>query len=236
MAFDEKDFEAAMKSTGKYSAACNLWWMDLSWRPCRHVFTNCKAVEEMATFHFSKGPAEFPWTIVVAVPDRNMSASDVIGHGSSLKRISPEEQEASLLFAVANRIRAGANEKELQQWRKVMLTVTMQFEVHADGDSAYFRSVNIRRAVIVQNEALVRSALQQIQEILEFKARKEASMGKTIDSSTLRKMWNEHVVQISSQYTDEISVTWIECGVRVHKKILQEKDLRQVVVWLDACK
>ena len=225
-----------MKSTGKYTAACNLWWLDLTWRPCRHVFTNCKAVDEMARFHFGQGPAdEFPWQIVVAVPDKGMTAAEIIGHGSSLRRISPEEQEAALLFSVADRIRAGASQKELQQWRKVMLTVSMQFEVHVNADSAYFRSVNIRRSVIVQNEALVRSALQQIQEILEFKARKELAMGKVVDCSTLHKMWNEHVIQINSQYTDEISITWIECGVRVHKKILQEKDLRHVVVWLDAC-
>ena len=231
-AFNAGDFDAAMKSTGVYSAAGNLFWCDLKWRPCKHVFTNLKAVKELANFHFGKGPAQFPWKIIVALPSKSMKANELpLGH---LHRVSPEECEAALLITIAKRIQEGATQAELRQWRKVVLTCEVQFEALATSDEAYFRSVNIRRSIIVANESLVRLALQQIQEILEFKQRKELTLAKTLDAGTLHQMWNDSVIAISSAYTDEISVSWIEAGMRVQKKILGDKDLRAVVVWMDA--
>ena len=151
---------------------------------------------------------------------------------NSLRRVSPEECEASLLLAVAERIKAGASQAELLHWRKVMLTVEIQFECLPAADDVYFRAVNIRRSVIVANEALVRSAMQQIQEIIEYKVRKETSLGKAMDAATLHKLWNDSAIKVTSAYVDEISICWIEAGLRVHKKILMEKANRDIITWM----
>ena len=121
----------------------------------------------------------------MALPRKNIPATDL--EFGKLHRVSPEECEAALLFSVADRIKAGASAAELAHWRKVMLTVEIQFECLPTADELYFRAVNIRRSIIVQNEALVRSAMQQIQEIMEYKLRKETSLGKSLDCASLHK-------------------------------------------------
>ena len=115
----------------------------------------------------------------MALPSKTLMAADL--EFGKLRRVSPEECEAALLLAIADRIKAGATSAELAHWRKIMLTVEIQYEYLATADDLYFRAVNIRRAVIVQNEALVRSAMQQIQEIMEYQVRKETSLGKPLD-------------------------------------------------------
>jgi hypothetical protein len=166
----------------------------------------------------------------VALHSKNLAATDL--DFGKLRRVSPEECEAALLLAVADRIKAGASSAELAHWRKIMLTVEIQFECLPTADELYFRAVNIRRSVIVQNEALVRSAMQQIQEIVEYKLRKETSLGKPLDCPSLHKLWNASTIQIASAYVDEISIGWLEAGLRVHKKILTLKENRDVVTWM----
>ena len=166
----------------------------------------------------------------MALPSKNISATDL--EFGKLHRVSPEECEAALLFSVADRIKAGASAAELAHWRKVMLTVEIQFECLPTADELYFRAVNIRRSIIVQNEALVRSAMQQIQEIMEYKLRKETSLGKSLDCASLHKLWNDSTLQISSAYVDEISIGWLEAGLRVYKKVLMDKENRNVVTWM----
>ena len=166
----------------------------------------------------------------MALPSKNLAATDL--DFGKLRRVSPEECEAALLLAVADRIKAGASSAELAHWRKIMLTVEIQFECLPTAGELYFRAVNIRRSVIVQNEALVRSAMQQIQEIVEYKLRKETSLGKPLDCPSLHKLWNASTIQIASAYVDEISIGWLEAGLRVHKKILTLKENRDVVTWV----
>ena len=97
----------------------------------------------------------------MALPSKNLAATEL--EFGKLRRVSAEECEAALLLSVAERIKAGASSAELAHWRKSMFTVEIQFECLPTADQLYFRAVNIRRSVIVQNEALVRSAMQQIQ-------------------------------------------------------------------------
>ena len=163
----------------------------------------------------------------MALPRKNIPATDL--EFGKLHRVSPEECEAALLFSVADRIKAGASAAELAHWRKA---VEIQFECLPTADELYFRAVNIRRSIIVQNEALVRSAMQQIQEIMEYKLRKETSLGKSLDCASLHKLWNDSTLQISSSYVDEISIGWLEAALRVYKKVLMDKENRAVITWM----
>ena len=89
-------------------------------------------------------------------------------------------------------------------------------------DDCYFKAVNLRRQVIVENEAVTRSTIQQIQQIIEFKQRKESmSPGNTWNAETLSAEWNKHVVQISNKYVEELRPTWIEYAVRIHNTSLR---------------
>ncbi|CAE7212943.1 unnamed protein product [Symbiodinium sp. CCMP2456] len=231
--FEAGDFDRAMKACGTYSAAGNLFWINFKWRPCSHVFTNMKAVEEVWKFHFSRGPAPFPWRIVVALPSSKFTAAALGKQFGALKRVSPEEQEAALLMAIAKRIDEGASDEELKKWRKTLLTVDMEFMPLPTCDDQYFKAVNLRRAVIVENEAVVRSCIQSIQEIMEFKLRKEKGLGHSMTAEELCTAWNAHAIEISSKYAEEISATWIQNAVKIQNSILSDKDVRNVVLWME---
>lgn len=222
-----------MKHTGRYNAVGNLFWVNFTWRSSKHVWTNLKSVRELQATHFAKGPAPLPWKVVVAVSSKGMTAAALEKEYGNLKRVSPEEAEAALLLAVAQRIKDGAKTSELNMWRKTMLTIEMEFRYLPTPDDIWFAAVNQRRSLIVDYEAMVRSAMQQVQEILEFKARKEASSGKTFSNKVLAEMWNNEALQISSKYCEPIVEDWVEAAVKAQRHILSDKDLRLLVQWLE---
>ena len=170
---------------------------------------------------------------MVALPSSKLTAAALEKQFGALKRVSPEEQEAALLMAIAKRIDEGAPDGELKQWRKTLLTVDMEFIPLPTCDDQYFKAVNLRRAVIVDNEAVVRSCIQSIQEIMEFKFRKEKGLGHAMTAEELCTAWNSHAIEISSKYAEEISPTWIQNAVKIQNNILSDKDVRNVVLWME---
>ena len=163
-----------------------------------------------------------------------MTALQVRKMFGALRRVSPEEHEAALLVAIAGRIEDGAGQAELMQWRKVLLTVDYEFIVLPSLDDCYFKSVNLRRAVIMENEAVVRSSIQQIQEIIEFKHRKEKGLNEAWSAERLCEEWSKHAIQISSKYAEEIKVTWIENAVHIYNRLLSDKTLRELCLSLES--
>lgn len=110
-AFQLEKYNAAMAATGQYSAAGNLFWINLAYSPCPAVPINANAVKMLQRQFFSVPTTRYPWTIHCLLD----AAKDIDGAlTGALKRVSPEEGEHALLLAIADSIRKGHDEGELK--------------------------------------------------------------------------------------------------------------------------
>ena len=97
-------------------------------------------VVELAAELFTT-PTVLKWPLVVAI---NFKCGDALPRGDLL-RITPDEITHALLLGVATRIRAGAKAGELQQWRRMLLSVPCTFRRLDSEDDKYAEVAKLRQ-------------------------------------------------------------------------------------------
>ena len=103
VAYKSEDYEAAMTSAGQYEAAGNWFWIDHAWVCAGKVPVNRASVGEMQRRYFAD-PSSYPFTIVVAVASAEVASAELERLWGALKRVSPEEMDYALLFAIRDAI------------------------------------------------------------------------------------------------------------------------------------
>lgn len=107
--FVEEVYRAAMGSAGQYDAACNLFWVNFRWSSAPKVPINRDAVKRLQAklYPADAKPTLFDRATVIAVDESYQVAR------GNLRRVSPEEPEHAFLFALRDRIAAGADDEML---------------------------------------------------------------------------------------------------------------------------
>ena len=139
-----------------------------------------------------------------------------------LKAISPEEIIYGFLAAVARDIRKGEAEEVLQGWRSVALCTHMKFIVVQDTKDLLQRSISIREKVTSKYDAVARTTMQRILEVMAFKAVHEQTAGK-LASSKVAELWKQAVEESSSNLTDRVSPDYVDVAIRVYEKVLMRE-------------
>lgn len=215
-----------MKNTGVYKCAANAMWVDFQRSPNPNTPTTKSAIDEMKAKYFDV-PKAVSHTIVVAVPDLNYN---VLEHKGLLRRVSPNEPLDALLCAIAADIENGADGDRLQQWRAVLLTCQVQFELHTNEDSMFWRSQQLRENVLTDFTGMYPTAFQRIMTVVSYKAKREAIVGK-VSAKALADSWRENV-QMSSK-AEHLSDTTIDNAVTVWTRLLGQPALRAVIMQAD---
>ena len=70
----------------------------------------------------------------------------------TLQNLSPPEAKIALVYIVNEAIKKGASNEILIQWRKIILTMGAQFEVHLPGEDRYWRAHVLRQIAIEKGE------------------------------------------------------------------------------------
>ena len=87
-----------------------------------------------------------------------------------LTRVSPDETQHALILQVAKRISEGADEAEMERWRRCLLSASGRFIRVQGFDGMYFWCTNARRRLRDAAAAIVHLASQIICDIWLFKA------------------------------------------------------------------
>ncbi|CAJ1418510.1 unnamed protein product [Effrenium voratum] len=222
--FSAEAYQAAMQTAGVYEAAGNIFWLNLRGSATPGVPINATAVKNLQRSHF-KGPAHFDGSVAVAVP-KNLALSF-----GNLRRVSPEEPEHAMLFAVRDAIRAGEAEKTLRSWRSKLLSVTIRFEIIETEQDMFFRAVNLRNKVIEEYEALVRTAVGRVFELVAFRSSMQASG--VSGAEELFKAWEANVRQTRSHLAETVTLNFVETAFKVYDNLLGDKKLRASVMRIE---
>ena len=122
--YNDEDFKLAISTTKTYKAGGNLFWVKLMKSAGFHkVPVNSKAVEKLMQ-HYFETPQALQHNIKVAVK----AGEDPMEMRGNLDRISPEEMDHALLFRIHQRMESpDCSSDELDEWRNVLLSVTIEF-------------------------------------------------------------------------------------------------------------
>ena len=213
-----------MGTAGQYQAGCNLFWVNLGWTAAPGVPLNLTAVKDLAN-HLYPAPTcnpGFVMTIAVESPQEDLQASK-----GTWRRVSPEEQERALIFKIAERLDAGCDVTEKQQWLAACRSVTMVFEVHTSDEAMYWRSVNLREALIAKYDAVARTALQRVFELQVWRHNKEAKSGK-LTSAAVAEAWQQNSTLAKS--SDPVTENFVDISAKIWTHMLQKESLRTVLL------
>ena len=218
--FDAEQAEVALSREGCYLSAGNFFWVDHLSTLCPEVPLSTKRVQQLAKFLFDKGPVHFPFMLHVGV-----SASKDFLNKGNLLRLSPEEYGHAALFAAA----ACDDPEELDQWRKVFLSVPFRFERLGDSaDFAYWRSWELRQMASASDDAVRRSARQLICEIHGFKSAKEAQ-GTSVSLADMQAMYSK----ATTAGTNAIAEGLIKEALYIYDRAFKNAVVTDVIAWFD---
>ena len=109
------EHDAAMAGCKSYTAAVNLMWCAVRRLITPGVPITEGAINVMIQTHWAAGPTKFPGELCIGLLRGSHSASDFKSQIGNLMRLSPEEFDHSLLIHIGDRIKAGAEQHELEQ-------------------------------------------------------------------------------------------------------------------------
>ena len=212
-AFDQRDFETAMVTSGCFTCSCSLFIHDLRFLPTPGVQTSLRGIETLQKDKFATPPKMgFPFNITLAV-----EGTEIIDcYRGLLPRISPEEPVAALLKAIRAAFASGCDDTEKEGWKRVLLTIPTTFERITIKMDIFYRALNIREDMIKLAGAVKRSALAWILLIANYKMDQEKVHGK-MGNQQLAALFNNHVSTaeeteaVTQNTVDNAMYAWNNC-------------------------
>ena len=165
--------------------------------------------------------------MVVALISEDDDPSKSIG---AWKRISPDEPIFAAISRVAEDIRAGASQEDLETWWKMFLSVSCRFEHHPTEDSRHFRCQNLRMAAQSDYESLARSDVQIAFSITAFQTRKETTVG-PLSCGKLVELYKEQAKAAGS--SNMLKEGFIDSCLSVWSKVLSNERMRATILDLE---
>ncbi|CAK0797157.1 unnamed protein product [Prorocentrum cordatum] len=208
--FDAETFTDTFKTTGRVTCGINFFAMDVTYSATPGIPIRKKAVSSL-TEHYYDQPAFFMGSVTIGVAkDSDDVPSLMASH--SLKPPSPEEKRFAFVEAIARDIRAGKDDFVLK--RQCALSVSACSVDLSTDDALHWQAVQEREDFGTDFEAMRRSAVQRLYEIVNYKKRKEDLSKNTLTTLQLQEEYKK--VKLGS-YSEVISDTFIEMALKVHK-------------------
>ena len=206
--YDENQFSVAISEVGHYKAGCNLFWIDFMFLANPRVPIRASAVRTLKQHYFSK-PCLFPTELVVAVSSLDVPSTKF----GSLKCISPEELRIALIERIAERIKAGADDAELEGWLSTVLTVTFHFKAIENDEERGIEAIQLREHLTVDFKSMARTARQWVYVIISIKQDMEKKGGKCPTDEEIAEYIQDHVRLAKGR--EPISGSYVNAAITV---------------------
>ena len=168
----------------------NALWCSPTFSVAPGVPTNKAGVKRLQQVYFPNNePRPFQGIIDFVYPGKCKQLPV-----SLLRRISPEEPVQALVITIAERIRAGATESELKEWRRVILSAPGRFVVAESNDAQYFNLQNSRGLKREEQLAMGQTPSRIVIDTWLFKLRKEKDEG-PMNAAKLGKLYRANLIE-----------------------------------------
>ena len=103
-------------------------------------------------YYFKNAVGEFPHPLVCGMNDEE--GKNPMSIKGAMKNLAPSETCHALIDRIAEDVENNAPDEIMMIWRKCLLSVTVQFELHTSRKTMYMRSLASRLQIMQNNETL----------------------------------------------------------------------------------
>ncbi|CAK8988121.1 unnamed protein product [Durusdinium trenchii] len=228
--WDPAEHESALTTAGTYVSAGNLFWCNLRVLNSPSVPVSAKSVELQFNYFEATGPEKLREEVVIALEQGvgvdQFQRQQVQGR---LRRISPEELDHSLIMYIADLIKEGHGDAKLQQWKQVLLSVSMRVELVDSYEAMFWKGINLRQRYISTYDSLTRSTIQSVLELVKFRdellpagSRKE-----------IADHWQMKVADLGSALVDKMDLAFVDTALKVHDRMLCYPAVSKAIMEMD---
>ncbi len=147
-----------------YTTSINLFWCDAMYTPTPGIPTRTDTIPDLMECYF-QSPATMPHNIIISLREGERP----LEKRGSLCAINPEEVRHAMMAAIARDIERGIETEFLEEWRRRVLSCTAIFQVHASEAGRLQVAMQLRENMANDHEAMSRTQLQRIYEIILFR-------------------------------------------------------------------
>ncbi|CAE7246689.1 unnamed protein product [Symbiodinium sp. CCMP2456] len=224
---DNEALAAARDSGGEYVCGVNLLWANPLESVTPGVPIMAKALSDHVHRLMARGPKVVEDRLEFVYPQ------DI---GARWRKCCPEELQHAVIMAIHERIVLGAEEDELLQWRRVVLSCPAAFIDLQTEEDIYFHATNKRVKAEQDYRLLTHKTTQMIFDVYNFKVRKELVCG-TLTDEELAYLYKTRLLKVkrsdqeaSKEDKDRTSPGTIKACVTVYEKMFTHEKLRDVVL------
>ena len=193
-------FDAQYKMAGfdmAYTCGVNFFWFDVLRSISPMVPLYRERVEDLAADQFDRPGAQ--WSSMSMTVAITFQAGDNLPKGSLL-RVTPDEITHAVVLAVAKRIRSEAPKEELDQWRRMLLSVPCTFRRLDSMDEKFSEQARIRQRFFDTSKAVTLSARQMVHTVVGFKNRKMKEENRSYSAADVAMFWQQHVSKSTDSF------------------------------------
>ena len=214
--FNDADFNIAIGRCGgevAYTAGINLFWCDALYSPTPGIPVRSETIPDLMECYF-KAPAHMPHTIAISL----QPGERPLDKRGALVAINPEEIRHAMMGAIARDIETNVATEVLEQWRVRVLSCTGSFSVHTTEAGRLQASMQLRENFANDHEAMSRTQLQRIYEIIYFRDVHARTNGR--DQATAANIAAEYAKVRMAKGREKISKSFVDTALTIHARLL----------------
>ena len=150
----------------------------------------------------------------------------------ALVAINPEEIRHAMLGAIARDIDANVATEVLEQWRIRVLSCTGSFGVHTNEAERLQAAMQIRENFANDHEAMSRTQLQRVYEILYFRDVYARANGR--DQATAANIAAEYAKVRMARGRERISKSFVDTALTIHARLLAIPAAEHLLLEMDS--
>ena len=225
--FDLTEYFTSMQEAGTYEAACNPFWADPRYTPTPTTPVNMKAMTALQQAMFP-GAERPTLPMVIAVPSADFNPMEHLG---SLQVVSPPEGwQCQLKACFEVLVAGGLTQEDANEWAASFLTTTFKFKILPTEDERFAEAKTLRKIFLKQANALSRTTLQAITDLIGLKLRKEIELSRTLTNADLLKLMKDLA---DGDDNDDASETYITNATMVWKDVLSRDENMSIALAAD---
>ena len=218
--FNEQKWSDAMAArVPEYQCAGSFFWIDLGYNAVPDIPVSQAAIRHFSDQILNAGKLPFPTTIAIPGP-----SYDVKAHLGKLKRVSPEEPEMAMIFALDNSLRMDGSYDNAEKVKTILLSMTLEFKVLATPEACFLCQVNLREYITGLFTVAARSAVQRIIELMLFRDRQKTKMS----ASDLALKWIDEVKMAS--ISEKVTADFVRQAQAVYDNLFKNGQTFDIIM------
>ena len=232
--YKDADFMISLRVHKLYICAANFFWANHAYSPSAGVPIRDTAVRHIMATSFSE-PVSFPGFLSVSC----LAVSSALDARGALESFTPDELRHAYIFAICRDVDAAMHDGDpsagdlvLRSWRRFCLSTTISFHLHESHEVRYWASLQLRENAGATADAVCRTSLQRIFEVIRFRDARVKILGPGAASA----------VSVATAYSEKlrfanngVQVTkgFIDVALTVHDRMFKRARIAELLLEAD---